>query len=335
MLKSRLVLLRKFCLCCIAMTATGARPAVAQVRTAADFPNRFVRIVAPQPAGSGVDTYTRAIAQKLSEAWGQQVVVDNRAGANGIIGVEQVAKAKPDGYTLLAAFTSVLAINPLVYKSLPYDTFRDLAPIMQTVTNTMALVVHPSLPARSVKELVALGKSRPGEFIYGSNGIGNLNHLAGELFALETRLKMLHVPYKGATPAITDLIGGQFTLMFGTAVGVAPHIQSGRLRLLATGGEKRAEAFSDTPTMVEAGLPNMVVTGWGGFLAPAGSPREIIEKIQRDVARQLQEPDLRERLRRDGSDPEVSTPEQFGAFIRAELEKWGRVVKQAGIYQSQ
>jgi tripartite-type tricarboxylate transporter receptor subunit TctC len=332
MLKSRLVLLRNFCLCCVAI---GAGAAGAQVRTATDFPNRFVRIVAPQPAGSGVDNYTRAIAQKLSETWGQQVVVDNRPGANGIIGVEQVAKAKPDGYTLLAAFTSVLAINPLVYKSLPYDTFRDLAPIMQTVTNTMALVVHPSLPARSVKELVALGKSRPGDFIYGSNGVGNLNHLAGELFALEAGLKMLHVPYKGATPAITDLIGGQFTLMFATSVGVAPHIQSSRLRLLATGGEKRANAFPDTPTMVEAGLPNMVVTGWGGFLAPAGSPREVIEKIQRDVARQLQEPDLRERLRRDGSDPEVSTPEQFGAFVRSELEKWGRVVKQAGIYQSQ
>ena len=335
MLKWRLVILRKFFLCCVAMTALGAATAGAQGRTATEFPNRFVRIVAPQPAGSGVDNYTRAIAQKLSEAWGQQVVVDNRAGANGIIGVELVAKAKPDGYTLLAAFTSVLAINPLVYKSLPYDPLRDLAPIMQTVTNTMALVVHPSLPARSVKELVALGKSRPGEFIYGSNGIGNLNHLAGELFALEAGLKMLHVPYKGATPAITDLIGGQFTLMFGTSVGVAPYIQSGRLRLLATGGEKRANAFPDTPTMVESGLPNMVVTGWGGFLAPAGSPREVIEKIQRDVARQLQEPDLRERLRRDGSDPEVSTPEQFDAFVRSELEKWGRVVKQAGIYHSQ
>ena len=319
----------------VMLSGLGAGSVAAQTRSAAEFPSRVVRIVAPSPPGSGVDTYTRAFAQKLSEAWGHQVIVDNRPGANGIIGVEQVTKAKPDGYTLLAAYTSILVLNPHVYKSLPYEPLRDLAPIMQTLTNTMTLVIHPSLPVRSVKELVALARSRPGEFSYASNGVGNLNHLAGELFALEAGLRMLHVPYKGATPAMTDLMSGQVTLMFNTSVGVAPHVQSGRLRLLATGGAKRANAFPDTPTLAESGLPKMVVTGWGGFLAPAGTPREIIEKVQRDVAHQLQQPELRERLRRDGSDPEVSTPEQFGAFIRYELEKWGRVVKQAGIYQAQ
>ncbi len=307
----------------------------AQVRGGAEYPARVVRIVAPQPPGSGVDIYTRAIAQKLTEVWGQQVIVDNRPGANGIIGVEQVTKAKPDGYTVLAAFTSVIAINPHVYKSLPYDTFRDLAPVMQTVTNSMALVVHPNLPARSVKELIALAKARPRDLMYGSNGVGNVNHLAAELLALETGVELMHVPYKGATPAIQELIAGQVELMFATTVGVSSHIHSGRLRLLATCGDKRVGAFPDAPTMVESGLPGVVVTGWGGFLAPADTSREIIAKFHRDAARVLQGAELRERLSALGSDPEVSTPEQFGAFLKVETEKWGRVVKRAGIHHSQ
>jgi len=299
------------------------------------YPSRPVRIVVPQPAGGGVDIYTRLISQKLGETWGQQVIVDNRPGANGIIALEQVIKAKPDGYTLLAAFTSVLTINPHVYKSLPYDTFRDLAPITQTVSNTMVLVVHPNLPARSVKELVALGKSRPGDLNYGSFGIGNLTHLAAELLRLETGLKMTHVPYKGETPAITESISGQVALLFATSVGVAAHVRTGRLRMLATCGENRAAAFPDTPTMIESGLPKVVVTGWGGTLAPAGTPREIIEKVQRDAARHLQGAELRERLGGMGSDAVGSTPDQFAMFLRNETQKWERVSKVAGIYKSQ
>jgi tripartite-type tricarboxylate transporter receptor subunit TctC len=299
------------------------------------YPQRIVRIVVPQPPGSGFDTYTRAIAQKLSETWGQQVITDNRPGANGIIGVEQVTKAKPDGYTMLAAFTSLLVINPHVYKTLPYDPQRDLAPVMQTVTNTIALVTHPKLPVRMVKELVALAKARPGELIFSSAGLGNVSHLAAELLTAETGARFLHVPYKGTTPAIQELIGGQVTFSFPTLVGVSAHILAGRLRLLATCGEKRAKTFPDTPTMVESGYPGMIVTGWGGYMAPANTPREIIATFYRDGARVLQAPELRERLSALGSDPEVSTPEQFGVFLKAESEKWVHAAKRAGIYQTQ
>jgi len=300
-----------------------------------DYPSRVVRIVAPQPPGSGVDTYVRAIAQKLTESWGQQVLVDNRPGANGIIGVEQVTKAKPDGYTILAAFTSAIVINPHVYKSLPYDPLRDLAPIMQTVTNTMGFVVHPNLPTRSVKDVVALAKARPGELSYASNGVGNVNHLAAELLAHEAGLKLLHVPYKGATPAMQDLMGGQVTMFFNPLVGVSPHIRSGKLRLLATCGEERARTYPDTPTMIESGLSKVVVTGWGGFLAPAGTSPDVLVRFQREAARALQASDLNERLSALGADPTPTTPEQFGAFLRAETDKWARVAKQAGIYRSQ
>jgi len=299
------------------------------------YPSRAVRIVVPQAAGGGVDIMARSVAQKLTESWGQQVIVENRPGANGIIGIEAVAKSKPDGYTLSGAFTSVLTINPHVYKSLPYDTFRDFAPISQTVTNTIVLIVHPSLPVRSVKELVALGRSRPGQLDYGSFGIGNMTHLAGELLRVETGLDMVHVAYKGETPALTELIGGQVALLFAVSSAAAPHIRAGRARLLATGGEKRATAWPDTPTMIEAGFPKVVVTGWNGFLAPAGTPAEIIQKVYRDSARHLAAPELRDRLSALGAEPAGTTPEQFAAFLRSETEKWRRVSKAAGIYQSQ
>ena len=259
--------MRRSTLACLAIAAIAAltsEPAAAQ-KAAADYPNRPVRIIVPQAAGGGVDVVARLVAQKLTETWGQQVIVDNRPGANGIIGIDAVAKSKPDGYTIAAAFTSVLTINPHVYKTLPYDTFRDFAPITQNVTNTIVLVVNRSLPARSVKELVALGKSRPGDLVYGSFGIGNMTHLAGELMRLETGLKMTHVPYKGETPAVTDLLGGQVALLWATSAGVPAHIKSGRLRLLATGSDKRTSAYPDTPTMIELGYPNVRVTGWGAY----------------------------------------------------------------------
>jgi tripartite-type tricarboxylate transporter receptor subunit TctC len=328
---------REASLAVAAVLLLGAGVAAAQQRgnEAAGFPDRPIRIILPTSAGSGVDITARAIAQKLSEVWGQQVVVDNRPGANGIIGMEAVAKAKPDGYTLLQGFTSALTINPYVYKSLPYDTFRDYTAVTQTATNTMLLVTNPALPARTVKELVALGKSRPGELAYASAGIGNLTHLAGELLRVEAGLKVLHVPYKGETPAFTDLMGGQTAYMFSAALGVASHIATGKLRLLATCGEKRASAFPKVPTMVESGLPKVVVTGWGGWLAPAGTPPEIIQKVQRETARVLALPDLRERLSGLGAEPVGSTAEEFAAFLRAEADKWSRVTREAGIYQSQ
>jgi len=311
-----------------AVSTCAAEPVAAQTP---DYPNRPVRIIVPQAAGGGVDIVARAIAQKLAESWGQQVIVDNRPGANGIIGIEAVAKSKPDGYTIAAPFTSVLTINPFVYKSLPYDAFRDFAPIMQSVNNIIVLVVNPYLPVRSVKELVALGKSRPGDLIYGSFGVGNLTHLAAELLRLETGLKMVHVPYKGETPAVSDLIAGQYVLLFATSAGVNAHIKAGRLRLLATGGERRAAAYPDTPTMGQAGYPNASVTGWSGLVAPAGTPPEIVRKFQRDAARHVRSPELGERLTALGAEPVGSTPEEFSAFIKSEADKWSRVIRDASI----
>ncbi|MCX7136852.1 MAG: tripartite tricarboxylate transporter substrate binding protein [Proteobacteria bacterium] len=309
-------------------SALAAAPATAQTT---DYPNRPVRIIVPQTAGGAVDIVARAIAQKLSESWGQQVIIDNRPGANGIIGMEAVAKAKPDGYTLGAPFTSVLAINPFVYKTLPYDAFRDFAPVMQSVANVIVLVVHPSLPVRSVKDLVALGKSRPGDLVYGSFGVGNLTHLAGELLRMETKMKMVHVPYKGETPAVTDLIGGQYVLLFSTSAGVFAHIKEGRLRLLATGGEKSAAAYPDAPTMAEAGFPGAGVTGWSGLAMPAGTPPEIVQKFSREAARHVKSAEMSERLTALGAEPVGSSPEEFTAFIKSEATKWSRVIREAGI----
>lgn len=314
----------------------ASAPAAAQSKTsAADYPTRVVRIVLPQPAGGGTDTVARTVAAKLAEAWGQQVIVDNRPGANGIIGADLVAKSKPDGYTYLYGFTSMLTINSSVFKALPYDTLRDFAPVTQTVINQMALVVNPHLPARTVKELAALARSRPGELLYGSFGVGNQTHLTTELFRLEAKLKMLHVPYKGETPSITELVAGQVQLMFSPSAGVTPFVKAGRLRLLATAGEKRSSAFPDTPTMVESGFPGVVSTGWGALLAPAGTPPDILQKTARDATRGLHQPETRERLAGLGSDVVGTTPDQLATLIRSETEKWTRVVKGAGLYHSQ
>jgi len=316
----------------------GVAAALALFCTAAaaqPYPSRPVRVIIPQAAGGAVDVAWRPIAQKLTETWGQQVVVDNRPGANGIIGMEAVAKSKPDGYTLGTGFTSALTINPHVYKALPYDTFRDFVPVTQVVINTIALVVNPYLPVKSAKELVALGRSRPNDLIYASAGIGNMTHLAAELMRLETGLRMTHVPYKGDTPAVTDLIGGQVALIFATAPSVAAHVNSGRLRLLATCGPKRSLSWPGTPTMVESGFPKVTVTGWWGLVAPAGTPQDVVQKVSRDTARLLHLPEQRDRLVAVGAEPAGTTPEQFSAFIKSELEKWARVSKAAGVYQSQ
>ncbi|MBI3042031.1 MAG: tripartite tricarboxylate transporter substrate binding protein [Betaproteobacteria bacterium] len=315
---------------CILFAAVAAFAA-----DAAEYPVRPVRIVVPVPAGSGADIVLREIAQKLPIDWGQQVVVDNRPGANGIIGMGLVAQSKPDGYTLLYGFTSVLTVNRSIYKSVPYDTLRDFAPITQTVTNTIALVVNPYLPVRSVKQLVALGRSRPGDLLYASAGIGNVSHLTAVLFEVESGLKMLHVPYKGTTPALTELISGQNALIFTPLAGAASHIRSGRLRLLATCGTRRSTVFPGTPTMIESGFPKVISVGWGGLLAPAGTPPDIVRKVHRDTARVLALSEMRDRLGSMGADAESSTPEEFAAWIKSETEKWGRVVRSANLFHSQ
>lgn len=302
---------------------------------AQEYPTRLVRIIVAQAPAAGADLVARMLAQKLTETWGQQVIVENRAGANGIIGTEAAAKAKPDGYTLLVGVSSAISMNPFVYKSLPYDPLRDFTPITQTASNTMALVVTPTLPARSVKAVVALAKSRPGELVYASAGIGNLTHLSAELFANTTGIKLVHAPYKGSTPAWIDLISGQVAMMFTTTQGVAQNFTTGKLRLLATCSEKRTTAFPDTPTLVESGYPGLVMTGWTGLFAPAGTPAEVVNKVSREVGRFLATAEIRDRMASQGSDPAPSTPEGFAAFIKAEAAKWSKVIRAAGLEHTQ
>ena len=302
---------------------------------AAEYPFRTVRVVVPVPAGSGADIVAREIAQKLPKEWGQQVIVDNRPGANGIIGMEAVVQSKPDGHTLLYGYTSVLTINRSIYKSVPYETLRDFVPITQTVTNTIALVVNPYLPVRSVKELVALGRSRPGDLLYSSAGIGNVSHLTAVLFQMGSGLKIVHVPYKGTTLALRELISGQTALIFTPLAGATGHIQSGRLRLLATCGKNRSTVFPDTPTMIESGFPRMISVGWGGVLAPARTPKDVIQKVHRDIARVLASRETRDRLASIGAEAESSTPDEFAAWIKSETEKWEQVVRSANLFHSQ
>ncbi|MCC6532488.1 MAG: tripartite tricarboxylate transporter substrate binding protein [Burkholderiales bacterium] len=302
---------------------------------AQEYPTRLIRIVVAQAPSSGPDLTARALGQKLTESWGQQVIVDNRPGANGIIGGELVAKAKPDGYTLLLGVPSAITVNQFVYKKLPYDPVRDLAPVTQIAVNTFGIVTTPSLPVTSIKQLVALAKARPGELTYASAGIGNFTHLAGELFCQATGARMLHVPYKGTTPAQVDVMSGQATLMFVSMRGIAEHVAAKKARLLATMGERRDAAFPDTPTLVESGYPGVVVIGWNGLLAPAGTPADVVAKLSREIGRHLSVPEFRERMASLGADPAPSTPEAFAAFIRTEAMKWQQVVRAIGLEHSQ
>ena len=308
---------------------------LANLALAQDYPSRVVRIIVPQAPGAGADIVTRLIAQRLTEGWGQQVIVENRPGANGIIGLGAGARAKPDGYTLVVGVSSGIAMNPFVYRNLPYDPQRDFAPITQTASNVMALVVNPSLPVRSVKSLVALAKAHPGELVYASAGIGNLTHLAGELFSHTTGIRMVHVPYKGSTPAWIDLLSGHAALMFTSMQGVAPHFKTGRLRLIAVCGEQRKQGFPDTPTLVELGYPGLVMTGWTGYFAPAGAPPEIVKRLSQEIGGIMSRPEMRERMESQGSEAVASTPEEFAAFIKSESAKWRKVIEQAGLLHSQ
>jgi tripartite-type tricarboxylate transporter receptor subunit TctC len=303
--------------------------------TAQEYPNRVVRIVVPDTPGSASDITMRLVSQKLTADWGQQVIVENRPGANQIIGAESVAKAKPDGYTFLSAGPSMLTMNQFTYKKLPYDSLRDFAPITQIGTNYFALVVTPALPATSVAALVKLAKARPGEMLFGSSGVGNQNHLGAEMFGRAAGIKIMHIPHKGIGPAATSLMGGHVGMMLTSAAGMATHITTGRVRLLATAGAKRASAFPDAPTLIESGYPDVVVIGWTGLVAPTGTPPEILNKVSRDVGRILMTADVRSALVVPGSELTPSTSEAFGAFIRAELAKWSKVIRVVGLENSQ
>ena len=326
--------MHSFCRALSLSLLTGS-VAVSGAAAAQEYPTRVIRIVVAQAPASGPDLTARALGQKLAESWGRQVIVDNRPGANGIIGGDAVATAKPDGYTLLLGVPSAMTMNQFVYKSLPYDPLRDLAPITQVATNTFGVVVNPSLPVSSVKGLVALAKSRPGELLYGSAGIGNMTHLATEFFASTAGIKMLHVPYKGTTPAQVDLISGHVAVMVVTTRGIAAHVESGKVRLLATAGAKRSAAFPKVPTLVESGYPDMVFTGWNGLLAPAGTPPDILNKISQEVNRYLATPEIRDRMTSLGAEPSPSSPRAFAAFLKAEAAKWQKVIRAAGLERSQ
>ncbi|MCE2945863.1 MAG: Bug family tripartite tricarboxylate transporter substrate binding protein [bacterium] len=315
--------------------ALSSGPLLVNAALAQDYPTRTIRIVVAQAPASGPDMVARTLAQKLTEAWGQQVVVENRPGANGIIGGEAVARAKPDGYTLLIGVPSAITMNPFVYRQMPYDPLRDLVPVSQIATNTFGLVVTSSLPASSVKALVALARARPGELLYASAGLANQTHLAGELFASAVGVKMVHVPYKGSTPAWTDLISGQVALMFTSTQGVTGHVKAGKLRLLATLGSKRAAAFPAVPTVVESGYPTVEITGWTGLFAPAATPADVVGKLAKELARALGDADVRERMAADGAEPSPSSPQAFAAFVKAEAAKWSKVIRAAGLENSQ
>ena len=319
-----------------ALTSVLAVAAGAAAQTADDFPSRPIRIIVPQAAGSGVDLQARVLAQKMGELWGQQGIVDNRPGANAIIGMEAAAKAAPDGYTLVYAPISAVTTNAFIYKSLPYEPLRDFAPITQTTANPLGAVVNPASGIKSIKDLVERAKARPGELNYGSFGIGNMTHLMGVLLSLAADIKMTHVPYRGQTPAITDVLSGQIPLAFTTTAGVADLVETGKLDLLATFGRERDEQFPNTPTPTEAGYPGVVVVGWSGLLAPAGVPPQIVEKLHGGMVKALAMPDVKDAILKQGSKAVSSkSPAEFARFIKSESEKFHPVIKAAGLEGSQ
>lgn len=305
-------------------------PVAAQTELVQGYPSRPVRLVLGSPPGGGTDIVTRTLAQKLTETWSQPAVAENRPGANGMIATDFVAKSKPDGYTLLVAIATH-AINPAMYPKIPYDTARDFAPVTLLAQYPFLLVVHPSLPVRSVRELIALARARPGQLAYASSGNGSGPHLGFELFRSSAGIDLVHVPYKGAGPATTELVAGQVHVMFNNFLAGLPMIRAGRLRPLAVTSLRRSRAMPEVPTMAESGVPGFDVTGWYAMLAPAGTPAAIVAKVQSDTARALKQPDVHERLSGEGAEPVGNTPDQFAAFLREELVKWAKVVRAAGV----
>ena len=296
----------------------------------AAYPDRPIRLIVSYPPGGGTDVTARQIVPLLSERLGKQIVIDNRSGAGSTLGTNLVAKATPDGYTLLMSDTT-FGIVPALYEKVPYDGLRDFAPVTQITSVPGALVVHPSVAANSVKELVALARAKPGALNFGSGGVGTPVHMAAELLQLQAKIKMVHIPYKGAGPAFADLIGGQFQLMFPTLQSVVPYVKSGRVRLLAVTTEKRSPAFPEIPTMEEAGVPGVVSVAWFGIHAPVATPRAIVERLHAEAVKVVQTPSIRDRFVAEGAEPVGSTPQAFGKFVANEVSKWTRVVKAAGI----
>ena len=302
--------------------------AIAQAQTA--WPSQPLKFVVSQSAGGSIDIAARLIGQKLGEALGKPVVIDNRAGANGMIAGEAVARAN-DGHTFLMTSPSALTINQHIYKKVPYETLRDFAPVTQTTSISFLLVVNTASPYKSVADLISAAKAKPGSVRFASAGIGNQSQLAAELLADAAGVNMLHVPYKGEAPAINDLLGGQVDFIFGTMPALLAQVKAGKLRALAVGQPQRSTAAPDIPSMAETSYPGVAVSGWTGLVAPAGTPPAVLKRLQEEIAKVLALPDVRETLSKAGADPVGSSPEQFTAFIRSETIKWGVAVKRAGI----
>ena len=295
---------------------------------AADYPQRPIRLIVPFAAGGGLEITARSIGQKLTEKRGQAIVIDNRPGAATIVGSEIAAKASPDGYTLLM-ITTTFAINPSLYGKLPYDPVREFAPVTQINSVPNILVVNPSIPAHTVRELIALAKAKPGQLNYASAGSGTSPHLAAELFKTMAGIEMTHIPYKGIPPAVTDVIAGRVTMLMTTTISAAPHVKSGRLRALAITSPKRLAAMPDVPVIGET-VPGYEADAFQGMVAPAGVPKEIVRQLADDIAAIVRLPDIRERIIADGAEPIGSTPEAFSIFLKKEMLKWGKVVKESG-----
>lgn len=309
-----------------AVIAATASPVLAQ-----PFPGKSIRLILPYPPGGGGDTIARPFARKMSESIGHQVVVDNRGGAGGNIGMEAAARAAPDGYTVVMALTAQLAVNPGLYPKLPYDPINDFEPITLIANGTYLLVAHPSLPVKTVKDVIAIAKKRPGELLYASSGNGSGGHLANELLNLMTGIRITHVPYKGGGAALIDTISGQTQLLFATPIASAGHIKAGRLRAIAVSTTKRVNSMPDVPTVAESGVPGYDSGVWYAMLAPRGTPQNVIARLNEEFRKVLADPGIRDFLTKAGIDPAGSTPDELGKYMRSELAKWAKVVKAANI----
>jgi tripartite-type tricarboxylate transporter receptor subunit TctC len=326
----QMILLKKMGAAALSVVITSAAWAQsAKQDPASSYPSRPIRLVVPVPPGGSSDGLARIAAQRLTDAWGQQVLVDNRSGAAEIIGTDIVAKANPDGYTLVLVSLRY-SVNPSLLK-LPYDPIKDFEPVMMTAAVGNVLVVNSKTPLKSVKELIALARQKPGELTFASSGIGGAPHLIGEFFALQTNVKLTHIAYKGGGPAITDLVGGNVFMSFASMTSSLPFIKSGRLRPLAVSSKERSPQLPDVPTMGEAGVPNLEVRDWQGILGPRGTPKPVVDKLNAEIARILRHPDNQERLAAMGLEVIASTPEEFRKAIASEIKRWAKVVQEANI----
>ena len=312
----------------LALAMTGLCPATALPQA---YPSKPIRLIVPFPAGGGVDYIGRIVGKGLSERLGQQVLVDNRPGANAILGLENLKTSPPDGYTIAAASAGPLAVNPFIYAKLPHDTLKDFTQIANMVNYPLLLVSHPSLPVKNVKELIALAKAKPGEVSYASPGSGNSSHLAGELFNSMAKVTILHIPYKGMAPAVVSVVSGEGQILYSSIPPILGHVRAGRVRALGVGNAKRVPSLPEFPTVAEAGLPGYEAYAWAGMIGPANLPRDIVLRLNKEIVATLNQKDVIDRMLADGTVPTPSSPEAFTAYMKSELKKWGAVVKMAGI----